>query len=440
MIRCPTCGRRIAVAAPRCPIHGAPPPAPPPPADAGTPYVVPTPDLPGFRVIKTLGQGGFGAVFLAERGPAGEHVAIKVARADNASASEALLREADALFTVGPPHVPAVYARGRLDDGAAYLVLEFVRAPVLADRLEELPGPMDIEEVGRHALALLAVVEAAHARDLVHCDLKPENVFIDPTPSPTPLFGAKLFDFGLVRKVGTHATRVEATKEEAPAGTPEYMSPEQCEGRTDVDARSDIYSLGAIIYEMLSGAPPFWGNSAEVQQSHRSRRPPALARKMAIAPALEDAVVRCLAKEPGRRFADITELRRALTAGLLAERARQDALATAGAAAPVAGDGASGSSPAGKPAAPAAASRERRSVALLFFESKSNLAAIREAASVVGAQLAHSAGTQLVLAFGHEVGDNPTRAAATAGQMVIARGLTTRAMVDLGVGVRAGAP
>jgi len=138
-------------------------------------------------------------------------------------------------------------------------------------------------------------------------------------------------------------------------------------------------------------------------------------------------VVRCLAKEPGRRFADITELRRALTAGLLAERARQEAAATpeGGAAAPAAG----GATPAAKPAA--AASRERRSVALLFFESKSNLAAIREAASAVGAQLAHSAGNQLVLAFGHEVGDNPTRAAATAGQMVIARGLTARAMVDL---------
>src|SRR6476660_216079 len=169
MNRCPTCGRRIASAAPACPVHGAPPPSPPPPPDAGTPYVVPTPELPGFRVVKTLGQGGFGAVFLAERAPAGEHVAIKVARADNASASEALLREAAALYTVGPPHVPAVYARGSLDDGAAYLVLEFVRAPVLADRLAELPGAMDIDEVGRHALALLAVVEAAHARNLVHC-------------------------------------------------------------------------------------------------------------------------------------------------------------------------------------------------------------------------------------------------------------------------------
>ncbi len=401
-----------------CPVHGARPAAPPPPEDAATPHVVPTPDLPAFHVSKTLGQGGFGAVFLAERVPGGEPVAIKVARADNLSASEALVREADALLAVGPPHVPAVYARGHLDDGAAYLVMELVRAPVLADRLAELPGPMELDELARHALALLTVVEAAHARDLVHCDLKPENVFVDPA------FGAKLFDFGLVRKVGANATRVEATKEEAPAGTPEYMSPEQCEGRTDIDARSDIYALGIIFYEMLTGAPPFWGNPVEVQQSHRSRRPPALSRKLALAPALEEAVVRCLAKEPGRRFASVTELRRAWNAGLVAERARREATAQ-GTTPAAAGAAAS----AGKPAAGGA--RERRTVALLFFESKSSLALIREAASAVGAHLAHSAGTQLVLAFGHEVGDNPTRAAASAAQTVIARGLTTRALVDL---------
>jgi tetratricopeptide (TPR) repeat protein len=422
LIRCATCGRRIPDAAPVCPVHGARPAAPPPPADAATPHVVPTPELPTFQVRKTLGQGGFGAVFLAERAPDGQPVAIKVARADNSSASEALVREADALSAVGPPHVPAVYARGHLGDGSAYLVMELVRAPVLADRLAELPGAMELDEMARHTLAILAVVEAAHARDLVHCDLKPENVFVDPA------FGAKLFDFGLVRKVGTNATRAEATKEEAPAGTPEYMSPEQCEGRTDIDARSDIYALGIIFYEMLTGAPPFWGNPAEVQQSHRSRRPPALSRKLPLAPALEEAVVRCLAKDPGRRFPNVTELRRAWNAGLVAERARRDGAAPA--TTPAAAAGATGAaSPAGKPAAGGA--RERRTVALLFFESKSSLAVIREAATSVGAQLAHSAGTQLVLAFGHEVGDNPTRAAAAAAHMLIARGLTTRALVDL---------
>jgi tetratricopeptide (TPR) repeat protein len=420
MIRCPACGRRINPAPAACPAHGTPPAALPAPGDGTPPAAIHPPELPAFRVTAELGRGGFGAVFLAERICDGQPTAIKVARADNASAVEALFREAEALSTIGPPHVPAVHGSGRLRDGAAYLVMELIRGRLLADRLAELPATMELEEFSRHSLAILATIEATHAHELVHCDLKPENVFVDRA------FGAKLFDFGLVRRVGANALRVAPAKEEAAAGTPEYMSPEQCEGRADIDVRSDIYALGTIFYEMLTGAPPFWGNSAEVQQCHRSRRPPALSRTRPLAPALEDAVLRCLAKDPNRRFADVAELKRALSAGLLASREHRgmaDSSATPG---PIA----SGSVGARGPG-PKAGARERRSVALLFLESKANIATIRDAAGAVGAQLAHSAGTQVVLAFGHEVGDNPTRAAAAAAQMVIARGFATRALVDL---------
>ncbi len=419
MIRCPRCGRRLRDAAVPCATHGAPPPAPvAAQPDDTTPFVVPTPDLPMFRVRRTLGQGGFGAVFLAERISDGQAVAIKVARADNIAAGESLLREAYALSAVGVPHVPAVYERGVLDDGAVYVVMEFVQAPLLAERMNGLQAPMPLDDFARDALAILAAVETAHGRGFVHCDLKPENMFVDELRAPSCSTSAWCAASGGGR-------RVESTKEEAPAGTPEYMSPEQCEGRTDIDARSDIYALGAIFYEMLAGAPPFWGNSAEVQQSHRSRRPPALARRVEMAVALEDAIMRCLAKDPERRPASVAELRRALQAGIAAERARRDA------AQPAASREVTGQADAKTAAKAAAPARERRAVALLFFECKSDVAAVREAMTSVGAQLAHTAGAQYVLAFGHEVGDNPTRAAANAGEMLVARGLAKRALVDL---------
>ena len=223
MIRCPACGRRLRDAAPVCATHGTPPPAVAEKPDDTTPFVVPTPDLPIFRVRRTLGQGGFGAVFLAERISDGQTVAIKVARSDNASAGESLMREAHALSAVGVPHVPAVYERGVLDDGSVYVVMEFVQAPLLAERLTTLSGPMSLDEFARDALAILAAVETAHGRDLVHCDLKPENLFVDQT-------GVKLFDFGLVRSVGAGAIASNRPRKRRPPGPPSTCRPSSAKG------------------------------------------------------------------------------------------------------------------------------------------------------------------------------------------------------------------
>jgi tetratricopeptide (TPR) repeat protein len=389
---------------------------------------VPEPRLQGLRVERLLGQGGFGAVFEAARGD-GQRVAIKVARADQASASERLVLEAEALMAIGVPHVPAVFGSGRLPDGSVYVVMEYVKAPILGDVMAELDAGMPLAAFAARALPIIGIMKVAHTLGFVHCDLKPENVFVDAS------FGAKLFDFGLVRRIGKGTD--ESTREEAPAGTAEYMSPEQCEGRVDIDARSDLYALGVIFYEMLAGSPPFFGNAAEVQQSHRSRRPPSLGRKVAIPLPIEAVIMRCLAKDRERRFASASDLEEALRLALSEAPAAEPAPASqpssgeAKETGPAPGASSAPAAAAAPAAKPAAAARERRAVALAFFESKSNVAVVRDALVSVGAHLAHTAGAQFAAAFGHEVGDNPTRSAAAAAEMFIGRGLCKRVLVDL---------
>ena len=142
MIRCPSCGKRLRDGAPNCATHGAPPPAPVATEEPPAPFVVPSPELPGYPVKKQLGQGGFGAVFQAERVYDRHVVAIKVARSDNVAAGEALVAEGEALEAIGAPHVPAVYDTGKLPDGSVYVVMDFVEAPLLADIMRALDGPM----------------------------------------------------------------------------------------------------------------------------------------------------------------------------------------------------------------------------------------------------------------------------------------------------------
>ena len=445
MVRCPTCGIRLRDEEPICATHGAVARAAVSEEKAAEPAVVP-PELPGYVVGGLLGQGGFGAVYRARRASAGIDVAIKVAKADQYTASERLLLEASALGAIGAPFVPEVFDVGHLPDGAAYVVLEFVRAPTLATLLTDAGGPLSRDEFFRIAPALANIVGRAHDKRFVHSDLKPENVFVLPasdTSGPT----VRLFDFGLCRRLDAARTN---TGEELPEGTPEYMWPEQCEGGVAIDARSDIYSLGVMLYEMVTGAPPFCGKSAEVQLGHRSRRPVAPSRRAPVDEAVEAAILRCLAKDPARRFATAGQLEEVLRTAAAAPRqsagspsptdaaagpmvASEVTPAAAQGSGKAAGDGvAKATAPGAAKAAEATTTRERRVLALVFLDTKSTLPAVREALAAAGGELAHMAGTQVVAAFGHEVGDNPTRTALRAAQLFLERALCTRAYVDLG--------
>ncbi len=411
--RCTVCGRRAASAAPGCREHGAVAGVEPEAQGPVQVSLLEQQEIPGYRVVRVLGQGGFGTVFAAEAVSGGRMVAIKVALRDRVGADLCLQNEARALRAVGPPHVPAVYASGVLADGAAYLVLERLATETLAERLVREPDPIPLPEVAATVDAVLVALAAVHARGLVHGDLKPENIFFD-----SAQHWAKLIDFGLVTPADDTPTTMR-TLEKPAAGTAEYMAPELCEGRSYDGVSADLYAAGIVIYEILAGRPPFWGPRALVQQHHRDHRPPRLGAQRAISTALEDVVMRCLAKDPKDRFGSAQELRAALAAAFAEESNPSLSRSSFFPSSDL------------RPAPLAPSARERRRVGLVFFESDADVLTIQRRIALLGGQLAHAAGERYVAFYGHEVGDNPARLAFQIAQDLVERDLCTRALVDL---------
>jgi predicted ATPase len=364
-----------------------------------------------------LGRGGFGTVFVAVPEPADAasgRVAIKLARSDQPGAAFRLTREIEALRAVGPPHVPALIGAGELGPGAPYIVMELVDAPPLSVQLTSRVLPMPPAQACTLTERMLRALEAIHERGFVHRDLKPENVLVRDN-------GVVILDFGLVRRAGPISDEKPlAVRSLQVLGTVEYMAPEQCEGRPDVDARADIYAVGVMLYEMLSGHPPFWGPPAAVREGHLSRRPPRLpsADAGAIRPELEEIVLRCLEKDPRDRFQSAAALRAAI-AGL-----RAPVLHAHPSSSPE-----TSSSP---PIAPRdAPSNERRTVSLLHFASPLDPIALRGRIEALGGHMMRAAGGRYVVAFGHEAEENPARLSLRAAQDLLYRGICERVWLDL---------
>ena len=410
MIRCPRCGLRLRDSAPTCAAHGPLPSVKTPVATEQAPAPPAPFELPGFRIERILGQGGFGVVYQATNESTGQTAAIKVATPDQYRATERLMRECAALERTGPPFAPIVYQRGTIGE-QFYIVMEYLPLETLADVLVEQAGPMPLARFRELTFAILDAVEAVHAKGLEHRDLKPENIFVTGS-------SAKLIDFGLATELGQGTEDSEPMDVDRGVGTPEYMAPELWDAKGLIDTRADIYALGVIMYETLCGSPPFFGSSGEVQESHRSRRPGRLASKLAIAPALDEAILRCLAKDPDKRFESVAVLKATL-ALVLSTRAEGERQSVAP------------REMTPRPEKPATPSREKRTVGLAFFESTAGVAAIKSALTALGGQLAQTSGSQHIAVFGHEVGDNPARSAMRAAQGLIDRGLCSRALVDV---------
>lgn len=266
-----------------------------------------------YRVTGLLGEGGMGVVYSAYDSQLARPVAIKMIRAsaEDAIARERLHREARSAASVNHPAICQLYEIGD-DGGELYLAMELLQGESLASRLQR--GPMPLAEAVTATLGILSGLEALQRQGLVHRDLKPSNIFLTP-------HGVKLLDFGLAISASSALDTVTAMRVTQPGtilGTPQYAAPEQLQGG-QVDARTDFFAVGAILYEMLAGKPPFAGKTAvEVLHAILYEQPPVLTGGPAVA-ALDRVVHRALAKRPEGRYQNVDamaqDLRSALALG-----------------------------------------------------------------------------------------------------------------------------
>jgi len=265
-----------------------------------------------YRVLHRLGQGGMGVVYAAEDESLGRRVAIKTIAEPDESARRRFRREARAAAGVNHPNVCQVYEIGE-DGGQLFIAMELLEGESLTERLAR--GPMPTAEAIALGRGILQALGALHQKGIVHRDLKPSNAFLT-------VHGVKLLDFGLARPLPRELTQsVETgtalTRPGLLVGTPRYMAPEQVLGR-DVDARTDLFAVAALLYEALAGRPAFLGTSVvEVLSATLHEQPPALTGDAAVL-AFDRALRRALAKRPADRPASAEEMLRELEAAAAA--------------------------------------------------------------------------------------------------------------------------
>jgi serine/threonine-protein kinase len=279
-----------------------------------------------YRVEQILGVGGMGMVVAAADIEHGESRAIKFllpAMAVNAEAVERFMREARASARLQGEHVVRVHEVGRFDTGEPYMVMEYLDGEDLGAVLAR-SGPMPPSQVVGYAMQALEALAEAHAAGIVHRDLKPANLFIAKDSNGLPC--VKVLDFGISKFTAPTQSgeTTGLTGTEVAMGSPVYMPPEQMRPARDVDMRADLWSLGVIMYEALTGREPFQGESltALYMQLLQAQPAPPSHLNSLVPPELDSAVLRCLAKDREHRWANAAELAEAIApfGGPMAER------------------------------------------------------------------------------------------------------------------------
>jgi len=289
-------------------------------------------NISNYEIQAPIGEGGMGVVYLARHSRLGRRVAIKILRdghlanAGDDRMVELFVKEARAANAIRHPNIIEVLDVGRLACGKPYLMMELLEGETLGDRLRRmtvlpLEEALDVVQQAARGLA------AAHAEGVVHLDLKPDNLFLCPDPGRPHGERVKVLDFGIAKlrgeppivPPGAETTTIDDSGPERPGslifGSPYYMSPEQCRGDDAlIDHRTYVYAMGALLYHLLCGAPPFVDDTLiEVLIMHLRQPPrPPRALNPQIPPHVETAILRALAKHPEQRFASMDELIAAL--------------------------------------------------------------------------------------------------------------------------------
>jgi len=270
-----------------------------------------------YRIVRILGKGGMGRIYRAEQIPLGRTVVIKVlslrfAVEEDPGFKDRFYLEAAVLAKLKHPNTVTVFDYGMADDETLYMVMEYVEGRTLAQVLR-LEGPLPPARALRIGYEIARSLDEAHQNGIVHRDLKPSNVMVAPSDEGESV---KVLDFGIVKVL--EDTGIDTiTRPDRMVGSPRYMAPEQIR-KGEIDGRTDLYALGVMLYEMVTGHPPFKGKtSVKTLMAHVQDPVPPMASKTdkSIPLPVEQLVLRCLQKKPENRFPDTAAFKRAVREG-----------------------------------------------------------------------------------------------------------------------------
>ncbi|MBA3451863.1 MAG: protein kinase [Deltaproteobacteria bacterium] len=267
-----------------------------------------------YRILAKIGTGGMGAVYLAEHPQIGKRIALKVIHrelAGNKDVVQRFFQEARAVNKIGNEHIVEIHDFGVTPEGDHYYIMEYLDGKTLAHVMTH-ERALDVMRALHIGAQIASALAAAHASGVIHRDLKPDNIMLMNRLGDQDF--VKVLDFGLAKMFAASGASAVQTAVGVLLGTPQYMSPEACESKRDIDHRTDIYALGVLLFQMMTGVLPFDGETmGEVLVKQVTVLPPVpRALNPAIPPSVEQILLRCLAKPVDARFATMLALRDAL--------------------------------------------------------------------------------------------------------------------------------